>query len=76
MAKYKFQFETGCIYDGSTELAVNDFIAEFEGEMNSSLALAIEAQGGQLVADKPPAKSKVKKRKVNPVKWPTDEAGK
>ena len=70
MAKYKFQFKTGHIYDGSTSLAVNDFIAEVKGEMNSSLALVIEAQGGQLVEE-----PKAKKRKVNPVKW-ADKAGK
>ncbi len=75
MARYKFQFETGHIYDGSTELAVNDFIAEFKGKMDPSLALTIEAHGGQLVPDKPPAKSKAKNRKVNAIKWSADKAG-
>lgn len=70
MAKYKFQFKTGNICDGSMEIQVRDFIAEFEGEMNTSLALTIEAQGGQLVPE-----PKTKKRKVNPVKWPKDKAG-
>ena len=71
--KYKFQFETGHIYDGSTELAVNDFTAEFKGKINPSLALTIEAHGGQLVPE--PTNSKAKKRKVKPAKWSADEAG-
>lgn len=70
MAKYKFQFETGHIYDGSIEVVVNDFIGEVKGEVNPSLAQTIEAHGGQLVPDKPPLEeTKAKKRKVNPVKW-------
>jgi hypothetical protein len=76
MSRYKFQFETGHIYDGSIEVGVNDFIGEVEGKVNPSLALTIEAHGGQLVPDKPPAKkSEAKKRKVNPVKRSADEAG-
>lgn len=73
MARYKFQFETGTIYDGSMEVKVRDFIAEFKGEMNPSLASTIEANGGQLVPE--PTNSKAKKRKAKSVKWPTDEAG-
>ena len=69
MAKYKFQFKTGNVCDGSIELKVKDFIAEFEGEMNPSLALTIEAHGGQLIMEKPPVKPKTKKREANPVKW-------
>ncbi len=71
--KYKFQFETGNIYDGSIEVPVRDFIAEFEGEINPSLALTIKAHGGQLVPE--PTNPKAKKRKAKPVKWSTDEAG-
>ncbi len=73
MARYKFQFETGHIYDGSTELAVNDFTAEFKGKINPSLVLTIEAHGGQLVPE--PTNPKTKKRKAKPVKWSTVEAG-
>ncbi len=73
MARYKFQFETGNICDGLIELKVRDFIAEFEGEMNSSLALTIEAHGGKLVPE--PTNPKAKNRKAKPVKWPTNEAG-
>ncbi len=72
--KYKFQFETGCIYDGSTEVQVRDFIAEFEGKINPSLTLTIEANGGQLIVEEP-TNPKAKKRKVKPVKWPTDKVG-
>lgn len=68
MAKYKFQFKTGHVYDGPTELVVKDFIAEVEGEVNPSLALAIKAQGGQLVPE-PPVKAR---RKAKPVKWPNE----
>lgn len=71
--KYRFQFETGHIYDGPIEVVVKDFIGEVEGEVNPSLASTIEAHGGQLVPE--PAKPKAKKRKVNPVKWSTDKAG-
>jgi hypothetical protein len=75
MAKYKFQFKTGHIYDGSIEVVVNDFIGEVKGEVNPSLALIIEANGGQLVPEKPLVKkSEAKKRKVNPVNWSADKA--
>lgn len=74
MAKYKFQFETGHIYDGSIEVAVNDFVGEVEGDVSPSLAQTIEGHGGQLMTSEP-AKPKAKKRKANPVKWPTNEAG-
>lgn len=73
MARYKFQFETGNICDGSIEVQVRNFVAEFEGKMNSSLALTIEAHGGQLVPE--PTNPKTKKRKAKPVKWSTVEAG-
>ncbi len=72
MAKYKFQFETGNIYDGSIEVQVRNFIAEFKGEMNSSLASTIEAHGGQLVPE--PTNPNAKKRKAKPIKW-SDKAG-
>ena len=74
MAKYKFQFETGHIYDGSVEVVVKDFIGEVEGDASPSLASTIEAQGGQLMTPEP-AKPKAKKRKVNPVEWSADKAG-
>ncbi len=74
MAKYKFQFKTGHIFDGPIEVAVNDFIGEVKGEVNPSLALTIKAHGGQLMTPEP-AKPKAKKRKVNPVEWSADEAG-
>ena len=64
MARYKFQFETGHIYDGSIEVAVDDFIGEVKGEVSPSLASTIEAHGGQLIPE-----PKAKKRKANPVKW-------
>ena len=69
MAKYKFQFKTGNICDGLIEVKVKDFIAEFEGEVSKSLALTIEAHGGQLVPEEKSAKPKTKKREANPVKW-------
>lgn len=72
MAKYKFQFKTGHIYDGSIEVVVKDFIGEVKGEVNPSLALTIKANGGQLVPEKPPLKPRVKKGKANPVKWSAD----
>ena len=62
MDRYKFQFETGNIYDGSIEVQVRNFIAKFKGEMNPSLALTIEAHGGQLV---PEPKAKKRKAKVS-----------
>ncbi|KKN26461.1 hypothetical protein LCGC14_0874330 [marine sediment metagenome] len=71
--KYRFQFETGHIYDGPIEVVVKDFIGEVEGEVNLSLASTIEAHGGQLMTPDPP-KTKAKGRKVNPVEWPADEA--
>jgi len=72
MAQYKFQFKTGNVCDGLVEIKVNDFIGEVkDGKMNRSLALTIEANGGQLVPD--PVKPKAKKRETKPVKWP-DEA--
>lgn len=71
MAKYKFQFETGNIYDGPIELKVRDFVAEVKGKVNSSLASIIEAHGGQLVPE--PTNPKAKKRKAKPIKW--NEAG-
>jgi hypothetical protein len=53
MAKYKFQFETGNVCDGPIEIKVIDFIGEIDDkEMNPSLALTIEAQGGQLIDEK------------------------
>jgi hypothetical protein len=62
MAKYRFQFKTGNVCDGHIELKVTDFIGEIEDEkMNPSLALTIEAHGGQLVTEKPKARSKAKK---------------
>lgn len=73
MAIYKFQFETGNIYDGSIEVQVRNFIAEFEGEMKPSLALTIEANGGQLVPE--PTNTKAKKRKAKPVKWSANKVG-
>ncbi|KKK98631.1 hypothetical protein LCGC14_2640810 [marine sediment metagenome] len=73
MAKYKFRFETGHIYDGSIEVVVKDFIGEVEGKVNPSLALTIEAHGGQLMTPGP-KKTKAKGRKVNPVEWPADKA--
>lgn len=75
MARYKFQFETGNIFDGSIELEIRDFIAEFDGEMNPSLALTIEANGGQLIPEDP-VKPKTKKREKKPVKWADKEGGK
>ena len=74
MAKYKFQFKTGHIYDGPIEVAVNDFIGEVEGDASPSLALTIKAHGGQLMTPDP-TKPKAKKRKVNPVEWSADKAG-
>jgi len=73
MAKYKFQFKTGHIYDGSIEVAVNDFVGEVKGEISPSLAQTIEANGGQLMTSEP-TKTKGKKRKVVPVKWSADKA--
>lgn len=70
MPKYKFQFETGHLYDGSTEMVVKDFIAEIE-KVTPALAQAIEARGGQLVDELPEAKSK--KREAKPVKWTEQE---
>lgn len=64
MPKYKFQFETGVIYNGSLELKVKDFVAEIEGKVTPALALVIEAHGGQLVKEKPRAKSKRKIKEV------------
>ena len=74
MAKYKFQFKTGHIFDGPIEVAVNDFIGEVKGEVNPSLALTIKAHGGQLMTPGP-KKTKAEKRKVNPVEWSADKAG-
>jgi hypothetical protein len=75
MAKYKFQFETGHIYDGSIEVVVNDFTGEVKGEVSPSLVLTIEANGGRLVRDQQAAKKpEAKKRKANPVKWSADKA--
>lgn len=70
--KYKFQFKMGHIYDGSIEVAVNDFIGEVKGKINPSLAQTIEAHGGQLIVEEPEVKKR--KRKVNPINWP-DKAG-
>lgn len=64
MPKYKFQFQTGHIYDGSIEFEVKNFIAVIDGEISRSLAMVIEAHGGQLIPEKPKAK-----RKTKPVKW-------
>lgn len=76
MARYKFQFETGHIYDGPIEVVVNDFIGEVKGEVNPSLVQTIEAHGGQLIPEKLPVqKPEAKKRKVNPVKWSADNEG-
>jgi len=72
MAKYKFQFKTGHIYDGSIEVAVNDFVGEVKGAISPSLAQTIEANGGQLMTSEP-TKTKAKKRKVAPVKWSAEE---
>ena len=70
MAKYKFQFETGNVCDGLTEMKVQSFIGEIADEkVNKSLALTIAAHGGQLVPEEKPAKSETKKREANPVKW-------
>jgi hypothetical protein len=75
MAKYKFQFETGHVYDGSTEIKVKDFIAEIgEDKITPSLQLTIKACGGQLIPEK--LKGKAKKRKVKPVQWPNKEGEK
>lgn len=69
MPRYRFQFETGHIYDGgSIEIEVKDFVAEIK-EVSPSLAAVIEARGGQLVDDPP----KAKKRKTKPVKWTEKE---
>jgi hypothetical protein len=73
MAKYKFQFETGHLYDGGADLEVKDFVAEVEDDQIAFFTSIIEAHGGQLVPEKSKAKSRAKK-KVNPVKW-TAEAG-
>lgn len=70
MPKYKFQFKTGHLYNGSTEIVVKDFIAEIK-EVSPSLAAVIEARGGQLVDELPEAKSK--KREAKPVKWTEQE---
>lgn len=73
MAKYKFQFKTGNVCDGSIEMKVVDFIGQIADEkMNPSLALTIQAHGGQLVKDDPKAKPKAKRKIAPAVKW---EAG-
>ena len=63
MPRYRFQFETGHIYDGgSIEIEVKDFVAEIK-EVPPSLAAVIEAKGGQLVDELPRVKSKERKTK-------------
>lgn len=74
MAKYRFQFKTGHIYDGSIEVVVNGFVGEVAGEVSPSLAQTIKAHGGQLMTPEPAAKPEAKKRKVNPVNWSADKA--
>ena len=65
MPRYRFQFETGHLYDGtSTEIVVKDFIAEIK-KVTPALAQVIEARGGQLIDELP----KAKRRKTKPVKW-------
>lgn len=68
-SRYRFQFETGHLYDGSTEITINNFIGEVEGEINKSLAQTIEAHGGVLVEDIE-NEPKPKKRKAKPVNGP------
>ncbi len=66
MAKYKFQFKTGNVCDGPIEMKVKSFIGEIADEkVNKSLALTIEAHGGQLVPEEKSAKPKTKKREAN-----------
>lgn len=74
MPRYKFQFKTGHIYYGSTEIVVSDFVAEVE-EVSPALATAIKARGGQLIKDELP-KAKSKKRKAKPVNWTEKEGEK
>lgn len=50
MPRYRFQFETGHLYDGPTEIVVKDFTAEIK-KVSPSLAAVIEARGGQLVSE-------------------------
>jgi len=76
MPKYRFQFETGHLYDGSVELEIKDFIAEIEGKINSSLAMTIKAHGGQPVPDEPKPKKTKAKRKAKVTKWSDKEGEK
>lgn len=71
MKKYKFQIENGHIYDGNTEIAIVDHVAEIKEEITPALQLVIDAHGGQEMQEAKPKK----KRKVKPVKW-SDEEGK
>ena len=72
MPRYRFQFETGHLYDGSTEIVVRDFVAEIE-EISPFLATVIEARGGQLIEDEP---VRAKSRKRKSVKWTEKEGEK
>lgn len=60
MAKYKFQIQNGNIGEGNTMIFIKAGIAEIE-DITPSVALLIDAHGGQLVEEKPKRKSTKKK---------------
>lgn len=60
--KYEFQFQNGNISEGSNIIYIKGGIAEIEPEaLTPAMQLLIEANGGQLVKEKPKGKTKTKK---------------